>query len=284
MRNWNVRRARTGLLLTLGCFFSALAASAEENYERYEERVYQAKSCLRDARGEERCSEARLVVPYFPDAAWLNDFLAKEVIGRLGGQEAAGEAKGGAAAPEAGDYQALMNGKLLLSNQDGEAAKDGEETIYGDEFQGRLTFEGRYGSLLQYSFLSCGYGGGAAHGVCGIRNVALHIDARAIVPLAEILEGGLGGNAAQLAERQESAYRAQLVKEKLFSPEDSAGLDRFMEEWFHPNENWKIVQGGLAFSYSNYEAGPYSYGMPDVVVPKGALTGIVKPEILRLIP
>ena len=50
------------------------------------------------------------------------------------------------------------------------------------------------------------------------------------------------------------------------------------------NENWKIVAGGLAFIYSVYEIGSYADGLPEIVISKKDLQGIIRPEILGVIP
>jgi hypothetical protein len=247
---------------------AVLAKAGEDKYAayaHYEEQLYQAKSCLHDARGEERCASARLSVPRFPGAKWLDALLTQKATD---------------APPKhadfAADYQAFVDGLAQLGEQ-----KEGDESLYGDEFVGEMKFGGRYGDFLQFSYFVWTYGGGAAHGGGGIKNFLLNLDTRAPVPLEEILVAPQ--KRAALDDLQRNAYRDWLVEHEVTSS-DRKEQDEFLAEWFTPNDNWKIVKGGLTFDYGHYEAGYYAIGMPEIRVPKALLRGIVKPEILRLIP
>ncbi|MDR0736008.1 MAG: RsiV family protein [Zoogloeaceae bacterium] len=261
--------AAIGLALLL--LTSSVRPDGPDEYAAYaphEEQTYQAKSCLHDARGEERCAQSRLTVTRFPDAKWLDALLAQKavccVFGALETYRAAG-------------FQAVVDTLAQLD----EAYKEGDEYISGDESYGELKFGGRYGGFLQFSYHVWTYSAGAAHGQGGIENFLLNVDTHAPVALEEILV--TPEKRAALDERQRAAYRDWLVEHKVTSS-DRKEQDAFLAEWFSPNGNWKIVKDGLAFNYSSYEAGPYAIGMPEVRVPKAALEGIVKPGILKLIP
>jgi hypothetical protein len=285
-------------LALLAGVLSALASAQETQdeyapYARHEEETYRAKSCLHNARGEERCAESRLTVTRFPDAKWLDTLLAQKATAFAQDSFEAWRERGGRAIPafveveqilrpevqylHAPDFQRFVEEHATLH----ESYKEGDEYIYGDEFQGDLKFGGRYGDLLQFSHHVWTHGGGAAHGFGGVDNFLLNIKTHAPVTLEDILVAP--EKRAVLDTLQRDAYRDLLVENEFFSDRGEE-LDAFLAEWFSPNDNWKIVQGGLAFNYADYEAGPYAMGAPEVRVPKAALQGIIKPDIVKLIP
>jgi hypothetical protein len=265
---------------TCACFalflvlFSSPAVFAEAKqdkyaaYAQYEKQTYEAFCLHRNAQGEKWC-EITLSVPRFPGAKWLDALLVQKVTGAPPSH-----------ANFAADYQAFVG--VDEFTQRAEQEEDDEFIISsGGEFHGEMEFGGRYGDYLQFSYFVHTVGAGAAHGASSVKNFLLNLDTRAPVALEEILVAPQ--KRAALDDLQRDSYRGWLVEHGMTSS-DRKEQDAFLAEWFTPNGNWKIVKGGLAFDYDDYEAGPFAMGSPEIRVSKAFLHGIVKPEILRLIP
>lgn len=92
------------------------------------------------------------------------------------------------------------------------------------------------------------------------------------------------GQTDALTALQRDAFRDWLRKERQFSEAD---IDAHFAEAafaFHSSGNWRIVADGLVFHYDMYEIGPRPFGAPEFFIAKDRLRGIVKPEVLRVIP
>ncbi|QRN41010.1 MAG: DUF3298 domain-containing protein [Neisseriaceae bacterium] len=76
------------------------------------------------------------------------------------------------------------------------------------------------------------------------------------------------------------------ILQTLLSIGDASEQDvkELMSSWdIKLNKNWGFDNNNLLFTYSPYEAAPYSYGVIDIAIPKEKLKDIIQPKYLDMI-
>ncbi len=115
---------------------------------------------------------------------------------------------------------------------------------------------------------------GMAHGINATQFLNWNNQTQKVLGLADILQPG-----------QESAYIAALrqAHTRWLATNQDAQNDpaTYNRTWpFQPSENFGFTDGGLVVKYQSYEIAPYSHGQPELLIPYGELTGVLKPEFL----
>lgn len=140
-----------------------------------------------------------------------------------------------------------------------------------------LSATGSNKNFISFRYETEEYQGGA-HPDTNVNNYVIDSNNMTILTLQDIL---IDENKTDtLLELQKNVLYQALLNKNI----EQAEVDENMRTWdIKVSVNWRFNQGGITFTYSPYEAGPYYYGSTEITLSKEQLQGIIKPKYLKLI-
>jgi len=126
----------------------------------------------------------------------------------------------------------------------------------------------QHDGLLVVELSSYLYTGGA-HGMPGRGFINFDRETNRAVGLQDMLVPGKEGAFWRLAEQAHQRWLAE---------NDLAGDTQFQQNWpFRETSHIALLKDGVLLKYDVYSLAPYSFGHPELLIPREALTGVLAP-------
>jgi hypothetical protein len=224
---------------------------------------YTANSCEKTQSGE-GCSKYEIEFPQFSGKPWLNQYIERDIRATVSDD----------VTNNAMPWQQFLDHYANISTE----ISDGD--VVGQDFWLQVTAVGIQDNWTALVFSTHEYFTGAAHGMPGRSFRVLDTAKEQAVLLKDIVLPTPDALKALEKVQYQAAKQYYIDYADMDAAEAEAVLtgQRFS---FHLSEDWRPVQGGLAFGYGAYEIGPYVLGMPEIFVKKADLQKIIRPEVLK---
>lgn len=115
---------------------------------------------------------------------------------------------------------------------------------------------------------------GAAHGISATQFLNWDNATGKVLGLANVLQPGKQEAYVAALKEVHGHWLAQ-------NPDASRDPQTYNRIWpFQPSSNFGFTDQGLVVKYDSYQIAPYSSGQPELLIPYGALQGILRPEYM----